>query len=223
MALAGPIEIKTVMVIKMNDLHWMPKVKEVHGTPFIMINKWDRHFTQFFTGKALDLRKGRHQSINSSSAGSYLDLLIERRKEASIAAATEMFARSEETSAKSKKRKITNQDEALVPIVQVELPAIDAAGVQVQARTIKMAFCKSGTDLWVEATPDAVQHILLGMRHHAGTHGRSKKKCEEVAELPVVPLVSPSKVHKGMKYLESVCNSQKYHFLSDRVKAQFAA
>ena len=77
-----------------------------------------------------------------------------------------------------------------MPIVQVELPAIDAAGVQLQARMIKMAFCKSGTDLWVEATPDVVQHILLGMKCHEGTHGRSKKKCEEVAEVPVAPLVT---------------------------------
>lgn len=215
------IEIQHVMTIKMNSQEWRPKVKVSGGCNLVMLSKWDRAFTQFFTGKCLDLRKGKHRSLNAMGAGSYLDDLCDKRKEASIQAALAEYDKCAEEGSRKRKRTISNKDEHLCPVVDVMLDAIENEDGVLPAKVVKMGFAKCGPELWVEASCDALEHILHGMRWHNAnsSHGRLKRS-RSVDEDPEVD----PKVSAGEAVLEKLSkNSQKWHLWPDEVKASYAA
>lgn len=225
MASPDAIEIQHVMTITMNHQEWRPKVHTIGGHTLVMISKWDRAFTQFFTGKSLDLRKGKHRSLNAMGAGSFLDDLCKKRRDASIQAALEEYSKCSEDASKKRRRTITKKDEHLCPVVDVTLDAIeDTDGCRV-AKVVKMGFAKCGSELWVEASSDVLEHILHGMRWHNAnsSHGRLKRSKSQ-DEVPEDDVQVDPKVAAGEAVLESMSkNSQKWRLWPDEVKASYAA
>ena len=178
--LAAMDKIPKICEVKLNisfflDDHeeFQPSSKQVQNQNLVYIGKWCRQFTKLVSGKSLDLRREGF-SLNSCPAGAYLDHLCSLRNEASIKAV--QVSLYEDESQRRKKRKVTKQDGNLVPLVDVELPAVQHASIDLPAKTVKMAFGLRGAELWVQADPDTLKHIVTGCRTFDDSqHGRVRK------------------------------------------------
>lgn len=154
---------------------FQPTTKQVQNQNLVCIGKWCRQFTKLVSGKSLDLRRDKGFSLNSCPAGAYLDHLCNLRTEATIRAVQASLY--EEESQRKKRRKVTKQDETLVPLVDVELPAVEHASISLPAKTVKMAFGLRGAELWVQGDPDTLIHIVAGCRTFDDSqHGRVRSK-----------------------------------------------
>ena len=103
---------------------WIPDYKEIGERVFIKVSKWDRVFSQWVNGKAIQFGKK-----DTTIACPFWDDLVKNSRQASIAAAEK--ARQEaamddddenqQTERKRKKRipKISNADGGLTPVIKV--------------------------------------------------------------------------------------------------------
>ena len=160
---------------------FQPCSKQVQNQNLVYIGKWCRQFTKLVSGKPLDLRRDKGFSLNSCPAGAYMDHLCSLRNEASIKAVQASLY--EDESQRRKKRKVTKQDGNLVPLVDVELPAVQHASIDLPAKTVKMAFGLRGAELWAQADPDTLMHIVTGCRTFDDSqHGRVRSKSKVTDE-----------------------------------------
>lgn len=171
---------------------WIPKVKKIGNAQVMLVSKWDRGFTKFLTGKSLDLTKSS-MSLNSTSAGAYIDELVRRRRVACEAAVLEANSTDEnekENRCKAKKRRVTVTDSMSVikPLVDITLPAVTEPAMP--ERIVKCAF-NTGHELWVEVNETTLLQIVLGIQECGVTKGRTRKARKGDAEVKEEPK-SPS-------------------------------
>jgi hypothetical protein len=69
------MKIEQVWQVKMDDgFTWLPETKAVNGMVFAKVEKWDRAFVRFSTGKALCLSRGQSKFANSPIVDQMVDL-----------------------------------------------------------------------------------------------------------------------------------------------------
>ena len=156
----------------MGKTFWSPSTREVQGEHFIQLDKWNRDFTKFVTGKALDLKRVNMSSINYQ----FFDDLVLLRNEASKEAVKEATMDDEGTSAVCKRR-ITHKDKDLAPpVVTITLPQVSFGSANFEATPIKVLWGVKSTELWVNLSDCILEHIRMGILESINNQGRASRK-----------------------------------------------
>lgn len=153
---------------------WVPQQKEIGSCKVMLLSKWDRGLTKFLTGKSLDFKKDK-KTLNSTSAGAYLDALCDLRKKASLKAVQDAHANAsddEEPQPSSKRpRRVSNDMAHFQPLVEIMLPGVG----DMEPKLVKVAFGVSNRDLWMEVDQSSLIQVFLGMKDCESCKGRSRK------------------------------------------------
>ena len=166
LAMTSNVTVKQVYIIENlcnAKSPWTPKVHVAEDRTYCLLAKWDTQFCRFVTGKPQDLRAGVGRSISCS----FFDQLISERCEKSKKAVLQAVDIEDDDapSKRPKKRRVKQQDQHLAPpFVTITLPPVEHEGVVLAANDVRALWnFRSHQELWVEMTPDTLEHIRLGI------------------------------------------------------------
>ncbi|CAK9030568.1 Uncharacterized protein SCF082_LOCUS19255 [Durusdinium trenchii] len=161
---------------------WVPQQKEIGSCKVMLLSKWDRGLTKFLTGKSLDFKKDK-KTLNSTSAGAYLDALCDLRKKASLKAVQDAHANAsddEEPQPSSKRpRRASNDMAHFQPLVEIMLPGVG----DMEPKLVK------DLEAWGSWTADEqMRYVAKAFEEFEAAETASRKEAEHVAApVPAVP------------------------------------
>ena len=167
---------KVVITSELNPKHpWTPETCQLGEHTFAKVCKWNREFTRFATGRALDLRKDK----NYCASCGWLDDIVNQRHHQSVAAVQEALQADEHTDAdthkSAKKRKVHQRDQNLAPpYVTVTFPRVEFANEVFEEKHVKVGWAVKAPEIWIEMSPEIMGHLQLGIR--------SSKAAEQAAQ-----------------------------------------
>ncbi|CAE8618412.1 unnamed protein product [Polarella glacialis] len=158
------VHIYNVVAIKNDVLKqpWLPETKIEGDVTFIRLDKWDRMLAKFCTGSSLDLRKGKIKNANYL----YFDQLQTARTAACDAAVVAAYAVDDAVAERPNKRqrKARLSDREIAPsVVEVLAPEVNRGGIHLPAVAMKMLFGIKNSVMWVELSPENLEHIRQGI------------------------------------------------------------
>lgn len=162
----GELTIETVVCIseKDNKKKWFPSHKEVEGVQYIKLEKFERGFCLFATGRALELTKER--KVNHCNVQGYWDLL-----EARDEACQQLFQRHLQHAAElvgeklEKCRRAREQDQYIAGrTVLATLPRIDKEPWQHPGLSMRMLWSVKSPDIWIELTEENLDYVRRCIR-----------------------------------------------------------
>ncbi|OLP75520.1 hypothetical protein AK812_SmicGene44665 [Symbiodinium microadriaticum] len=155
------------------SLKWLVKTKTVEDKLFVEIDKWDRAFVPFVTGKPIQLKKEKephHLSIKAFQE------LLDLRKEA-CDRAYNRHIREAAATAGDKEPPHRNAREADVYVagrtVEMECPEVVFGEETMPAQRIVTIWSVKDPVLWVELTPENLDYLALFMRRGLFEHQAS--------------------------------------------------
>ena len=166
-----PFSIMQATVLQFGEKKWVLDTQEVNDVKFVCLTKWCRHFVQFATGQALDMRASKRVTGNKQ----FFDQLVKERRLASVAAITNTLHANgdgddQSHGRKNKKRKFSKAD-----LLSSSMIAPSMVDVTIHGHTMKALFeLRSINQVWIELTMDNMKFVRAGMMQSAG-EGRSWK------------------------------------------------
>ena len=166
------VEIQTTFVVKNTcngKTPWLVTSQQVEGDQYVLLDKWNRDFTKFVTGKALDLRNCDKTSINND----FFDNLLVERNSKSKDAVREATQVDEEHGSSS--------------TVEIILPEVSFGDAEFKARSVRALWGVKSTELWVFLDADVLEHIRMGILESLNNKGRpSRKRVTGTSQDPLV-------------------------------------
>ena len=175
--------LETQLIVKWGNQTWCPKQKVVDEQRFFQLNKWDRGFIRWVTGRSLDLRASSKEKETGSVNCSYGDEVVQRRQDA-CDDALEMALQPQDgepddeppTKKKKVRRKARDADGHLCPeILPIKLPEVDGNELEV-----KVLFEGAQTSaVWIEMELTAMAHLKTGIVNSNKKERKSKALIEK--------------------------------------------
>jgi hypothetical protein len=157
--------------------NWVPESEEVDGSMYMRVCKWDRCFVKFCTGKALKFSGIKRQDVNVD----FVDKL-QRLRTAAVDAALAGLVDAEPDAIKKRRRmrkaRLDDRD-VLPPVVTMICPALYEDDRMIHDElSMRVRFGIKNHDLWMEATPENLEYVRLGVLSalQASQLGRKRHK-----------------------------------------------
>ena len=151
--------------VKRGKFTWVPTQKVEEEIVRSCINKRDRHFVRFCTGKALDLRSSK--SGASVDGDLYMNILAARQEAFDKALSERLQAEDEaREEQKAKKRKVKPMKAAAkhrdyAPHhLTMKMPALEEVGDQLECKVLFEGV--GSTAIWLELTEDVLVYLRVG-------------------------------------------------------------
>jgi hypothetical protein len=139
---------------------WCPNTTVVDGVHYVELDKWDRKFILFCTGRGLNLNPGKRHDINYS----FLEDLQKLRTKACDKALADAYAdeTNERPAKRVRKARLSDRDVA-GHVVQIKGPDLQRGGVHIQGVTLQVLFGVKHSSVWMELTAANLEYIRNGV------------------------------------------------------------
>ena len=159
---------------------WVAETKELDGNTFVKIDKWNRPFVSFVTGKALQLQAGREAHHLSIPA---FGKLLDARKDAcaELYQATVREAAAAAGDPEPQARQPREADCYLTGrVVTMRLPAVEFEGDTADAIEMRALWSISAPEMWVELTEANMDYLRVylkkGLQDHTGSEPQRRRR-----------------------------------------------
>ena len=162
-----PLQIYTATCISGGGLRgvWMPTIEVASGVSFIRLHKWDRHLTQYITGKPLNLHAGGKKPKNSINV-EWFQTMVDLRRQACNESLKRLIVQAAEASGGKVPEKIrpaTQADEFLAGrFVTVQAPPVkdpeNPDAEPVDGPQPRLLWKLKTPDVWMELTPENLEY-----------------------------------------------------------------
>ena len=163
---------------------WCPETVVVDECHFVELDKWDRKFILFCTGRALNLNPGKRHDINYR----FLEDLQRLRTQACDQALADAYRaeNGDRQAKKIRKARVTDRDVA-GHVVTITGPDLRRGGVHIQGLEMRVLFGVKNSSVWVELNAPNLEYIRNGIlmsmeQHELGRKWSADKGSDEQHE-----------------------------------------